>query len=138
MKQLLIIILLFVSVGSLAQKNDAAKEMKKLHKLMVERPGDPVIDLYIHDSLSYGHSNGWIESRNDFKKDLGSKYIVYHSFKEDSVLAVAEGKTAYIRFIADIDVTLNGTKGHYHLKVLEVWVRKNKRWMLFARQAVKA
>jgi hypothetical protein len=137
MKQLLVIILFFVSVGCFAQKNDVVREMKKFHRLMVERPDDPVIDLYVHDSLSYGHSNGWIESRDDFKKDLGSKYIIYHSFKEDSVTTVTEEKTAYIRFIADIDVTLNGTKGHYHLKVLEVWVRKNKRWMLFARQAVK-
>jgi hypothetical protein len=39
--------------------------------------------------------------------------------------------------VADINVSLNGNAGNYHLKVLEVWVKKGKRWILFARQAVK-
>ena len=45
---------------------------------------------------------------------------------------------ANVRFIADITASLEGTTvNNYHLKVLEVWVRKSKRWVLFARQAVK-
>jgi hypothetical protein len=137
MKYIISFLLFFVSVGGFAQKGDVVSSMKKLHKMMVTKPGDFLMDLYIHDSLSYGHSNGWIESRSDFRNNMNSKYIIYHSFKEDSIHVVEEGKTTYIRFIADIDVTLNSKRATYHLKVLEVWVKKNKRWMLFARQAVK-
>jgi hypothetical protein len=46
---------------------------------------------------------------------------------------------ANVRFVADIKATLGGTTtvNNYNLKVLEVWVKKGKRWVLFARQAVK-
>ena len=137
MKTWLLFISLFVSVAGVAQKNSLQNKMQRLHQMMVERPGDFVMDNYLHDSLSYGHSNGWIETKEDFKKNMASKYIIYHSFKEDSMRVVKAGNVAYIRFIADIDVTLNGVKGHYHLKVLEVWKKKGKRWILFARQALK-
>ena len=61
----------------------------------------------------------------------------YNSYKEDSVQVVINGNVAHARFVADIAATLNGKEGNFHLKVLEVWVRKGKRWLLFARQAVK-
>src|SRR5262249_39613905 len=87
--------------------------------------------------LSYGHSNGWVETKNELIKNLETGYISYHSFNEDSLQVSVNGNTAHARFIADIHVTLNGKEGNYHLKVLEVWVKKGKRWLLFARQAVK-
>jgi hypothetical protein len=42
-----------------------------------------------------------------------------------------------VRFVADITATMKEATNTYHLKVLEVWVKKGKRWVLFARQAVK-
>jgi hypothetical protein len=44
---------------------------------------------------------------------------------------------ANVRFVADITATMKATTSTFHLKVLEVWVKKGKRWVLFARQAVK-
>jgi hypothetical protein len=44
---------------------------------------------------------------------------------------------ANARFVADISATMNGNDTNVHLKVLEVWVRKGKRWILFARQGVR-
>ena len=88
-------------------------------------------------ALSYGHSNGWIETKAEMIKNLETGYISYHSFKEDSITVVMNNNMASVRFVADINVTLKGATNSYHLKVLEVWVKKGKRWVLFARQAVK-
>jgi len=44
---------------------------------------------------------------------------------------------ANVRFVADITATMKGATNTFHLKVLEVWMKKGKRWVLFARQAVK-
>ena len=135
----LLVMLLVVSEVSAqkGKKYGLVSRMQRFHQMMVNKPLDFVMDLYVHDSLSYGHSNGWIENRKEFRENLANKYIVYHSFREDSINVVEEGRTAYIRFIADIDATLNGSRAKYHLKVLEVWVKKDKTWQLFARQAVK-
>lgn len=88
-------------------------------------------------ALSYGHSNGWVETKAEMIKNLETGYLNYHSYKEDSIVVVVNNNMANVRFVADIDVTLKETRGNYHLKVLEVWVKKGKRWVLFARQAVK-
>ena len=88
--------------------------------------------------LSYGHSNGWVETKTDMIKNLETGYMNYNSIKEDSVQIMINGTMANVRFVADINATLNGNTNSFHLKVLEVWVKKSKRWVLFARQAVKA
>src|SRR5688572_32134080 len=72
--------------------------MKRLHEMMVGR--DLYIDKYIDDSLSYGHSNGWVENKKDFLRNLG-KMMVYHSFREDSIRVAVNRKVAHARFIAD-------------------------------------
>ncbi len=131
-------ILLFTAIAGFAQEKDRlVAKMQALHRMMVKEPYHFTMDLYVHDSLSYGHSNGWIENRKEFRENMINGKIVYHSFREDSISVVQEGNTCYIRFIGDIEATLDGKRAAYHLKVLEVWVRKNKSWKLFARQAVK-
>lgn len=88
-------------------------------------------------ALTYGHSNGWVETKTDLIKNLETGYMNYNSYKEDSLQVMMNGTMANVRFVADIAATLNGKDGNFHLKVLEVWVRKGKRWLLFARQAVR-
>lgn len=88
-------------------------------------------------ALSYGHSNGWVETKAELMKNLETGYISYHSFNEDSITVKMNGNLASVRFVADIDVTFKSTTVVYHLNVLEVWVKKGKRWLLFARQAIK-
>lgn len=110
--------------------------MKEFHQALVDRQTTS-LNQHTDKALSYGHSNGWVETKADLIKDLETGYIVYHSYKEDSLNIVVNGNMANVRFIADIRATLQGKTSDFHLKVLEVWVKKGKRWLLFARQAVK-
>ncbi|MEP7141275.1 MAG: nuclear transport factor 2 family protein [Ferruginibacter sp.] len=88
-------------------------------------------------ALSYGHSNGWVETKADIVKDLETGYIIYQSFKEDSITVSINGTMANVRFLADVTATLKGAGIISHLKVLEVWTKRGEDWYLFARQAVK-
>lgn len=110
--------------------------LKEFHQALVNK-NTVSVNQQTDKALSYGHSNGWVETRADVIKNIETGYLKYHSFKEDSLLVVVNGNTGHARFVADINVTMNGNNGTYHLKVLEVWVRKGKRWLLFARQAVR-
>ena len=87
--------------------------------------------------MSYGHSNGWVETKAEMIKNLVTVYISYQNYKEDSISVLINGTMANVRFVADIIATMKAATNTYHLKVLEVWVKKGKRWVLFARQAVK-
>ncbi len=110
-------------------------QMKRFHEMMVQN--DASIDKLIDDSLSYGHSSGMVETKNDFMSNLTSR-IDYHSIREDSVSAKVHGKVASVRFVGVYDSTFDGKRAETRLKVLEIWVKKKKGWKLFARQAVRA
>lgn len=137
MKKLFIIALLIGVTGN-AQTNEEklAATLKEFHQAMVK--GNIVsLNQQTDKALSYGHSNGWVETKNEMIKNLETGFIKYGSYKEDSLQITINGDMANARFIADINATLDGKEASYHLKVLEVWVKKGKRWLLFARQALK-
>ena len=54
-------------------------------------------------------------SWENFFKNIETNYINYTSIKEDSLNVVINGNMANARFTADINVTLNGNIGVYHL-----------------------
>jgi len=110
--------------------------LKEFHQALVKK-NTVSINQQTDKALSYGHSNGWIETKADILKNLETGYMSYLDFKEDSMNVVVNGNMANARFTADIKAGINGNIGNFHLKVLEVWVKKGKRWLLFARQAVK-
>ena len=138
MKKLLVIFLVMNVVFANAQTDEEklTLTLKEFHQSLVKK-NTISINQQTDKALSYGHSNGWIETKTDFIKNLETGYMNYYSYKEDSIQVVINGNMANARFVADIASTLNGNNGNFHLKVLEVWVRKGKRWLLFARQAVR-
>ena len=139
MKLLFTIGLFFISLMVVAQ-NDEAKltaTIKEFHQSLVKK-NTVSINQQTDKVLSYGHSNGWVETKAEMIKNLETGYTSYKSIKEDSLQVTINENVAHARFVGDYEVSLNGgSPVVYHLKVLEVWVRKGKRWLLFARQAVR-
>jgi Domain of unknown function (DUF4440) len=128
----------FSSFVVLAQTNEEEliATVKEFHQALVNK-NTLSINQQTDKALSYGHSNGWIETKADVIKDLETGYISYQSYKEDSITVLINDNMANVRFTADITATLHDATNTFHLKVLEVWAKKGKRWVLFARQAVK-
>lgn len=141
MKYLLTILFFASSFCAFAQTTDEQKlitTVKEFHQALVKK-NTVSINQQTDKALSYGHSNGWIQTKTDVIKDFETGKISYESYKEDSIVVLMNNNVANVRFIADITATVNGDiKNNYHLKVYEVWIKKGKRWVLFGRQAVKA
>lgn len=139
MKQFIGILFFVLSVVAVNGQTDEEKlstTLKEFHQALVKK-NTVSINQQTDKALSYGHSNGWVETKADMIKNLETGYISYSSYKEDSIQVVINGNMANVRFVADIGATVKENSAIYHLKVLEVWVKKGKRWLLFARQAVK-
>ncbi len=139
MKFLITVVLLSVSFIGLAQTDEEKliATIKEFHQALVNK-NTISINQQTDKALSYGHSNGWVQTKADVIKDLETNYISYGAIKEDSITVAINGNMANVRFLADITATMKGTISNFKLKVLEVWVKKSNRWVLFARQAVKA
>lgn len=137
--RLLITILLFFTYFFASAQTDEEKlitTMKEFHQALVKK-NTVSINQQTDKALSYGHSNGWVQTKTDVIQDLETGYLSYQAFTEDSISVVMNRDMANVRFITDITATLKGTIFNFHLKVLEVWVKKGKKWLLFGRQAVK-
>jgi len=132
----LLVLFSFVVAGAQTEEAKLTTALKEFHQALVNK-NTASINQQTDKALSYGHSNGWVQSKTDVIKDLETGKIVYNSFKEDSLTITIDESIANARFVADINATMNGNTVNNHLKVLEVWVKKGKRWILFARQGVK-
>jgi len=131
-----LVVFSFVFANAQTEEEKLTTTLKEFHQALVSK-NTISINQQTDKALSYGHSNGWVQSKADVIKDLETGKIVYHSFKEDSLTITINESMANARFVADVNATLNGNTVNTHLKVLEVWVKKGKRWVLFARQGVK-
>ena len=132
------LIILFLCVCSItySQKDSVLiKQSILLHQKLISN--DEALPGYLDENLTYGHSNGWIETKTDVIADLKSGKIKYNEIKEDSMTEVVEDSLGYVRFVGNFNATLDGKQALVHLKVLEIWRKKNNSWQLFARQAVK-
>ena len=132
----LVVLFSFAFAGAQTEEEKLTATLKEFHQALVNK-NTTSINQQTDKALSYGHSSGWVETKADVIKDLEIGYIVYHSYKEDSLNIVINESMANARFVADINATMNGNTNTIHLKVLEVWVKKGKRWLLFARQGVR-
>lgn len=139
MKFFITILFLLASAIGIAQQTEQDKlinTVKEFHQAMVAK-NTVSLNQQTDKALSFGHSNGWVETKKDFISDLETGMISYQKITEDSIVVSMNENVASVRFKTDIDATMKGNSISIKLRVLEVWVKKSKRWMLFARQAVK-
>lgn len=138
MRIVFVIALLIFSVFAEAQTDELklTSTLKEFHQALVKK-NTVSINQQTDKALSYGHSNGWVETKTELMAHLENGYMDYNRFQEDSINVVINGNVAHARFIAEINASLSGKESTFQLRVLEVWVKKGKRWVLFARQAVR-
>lgn len=137
MRACLVILLFIYPAASLAQdKASLDKAGAALNEAMVSKDSLNLKKL-LHEHLSYGHSNGWVETRQELIANLYNGKLTYNTIKQTrEETAIVDG-TATVRNIADIDVLLDGKQMNFRLQVLQVWVWNKKSWRLLGRQSVK-
>src|SRR6478736_3206833 len=115
MKRILLLLFAFSSVFANAQTEEEklTTALKDFHQALVNK-NTASINQQTDKALSYGHSNGWVETKADMIKDLETGLIVYHSYKEDSLNITMGENMANARFVADISATLRGNSTNFH------------------------
>jgi hypothetical protein len=138
MKKNLLFAFLFAvtAVNAQTEKDKVISTMRVFHQALVEK-NSAVLNQHMDDALSYGHSSGWIQSKSDVVKDFESGMISYQVYKADSVQVAISGDAANVRFLADVTVTQRGNTSTLRLRVLEIWIKRNGAWVIFARQAIR-
>lgn len=135
MKQLLVIISLFISLGGFAQYN-VQENMKFLDEALVKKD-TAALNKLLHEKLSYGHSNGWIESKKEVIADLLNGKLSYTTIDSKELSSEFSGDITLVRTETKIKYVLAGKEGELKLHVLQVWMRVGYQWQLIGRQSTK-
>ena len=111
--------------------------MQKLDKGLIQKD-EPVLKSLLHENVSYGHSNGWVQDKNDVLNDFKSGKLVYTLIESSSVtiLDIAESR-ATVKMNSNAEGFLNGNAFNLKMHVMQVWIKTKNSWQLYARQSAK-
>jgi hypothetical protein len=139
MRFILTIGLFFTSLFVIAQNDTIALKsaMSKLDKALLSKD-QSTLQQVLSGDVSYGHSNGWVQTKQDILNDLQSGKLIYSKIENSNVMIVAAtDKWATVRTNTNAEGSINGTAFQLKLHVLQVWIRTKEGWQLLARQSTK-
>ena len=139
MKVLLTIVFLLTGLFALTQVDSLGLKviMQKLDKALLEKD-DELLQGVLHQDASFGHSNGWIQRKEDVLKDFKSGKLIYSRIENTSAFIVAINKKwATVRTLTNAEGLVNGNAFKLSLHVMQVWIQTKKGWQLLARQSAK-
>ena len=117
------------------QEKTLLTQVSKLDSLM-ENNDSKILELF-SDDVSFGHSNGWIQNKDDFKKDFESGKVKYQYVKQTELKEFKiKNKFANIRRIIAVKGLYKNEIFEMKLSVLEFWIRQKGIWKLWSRQSV--
>ena len=123
----------FAQIDSIGLKN----AMQQLDKALLQRD-ETVLKSVLHKDLSYGHSNGWIQSKSDILNDFASGKLTYSKIENNSSAIIVINKDyATVKTNTNAEGAVNGTAFNLKLHIMQFWIKTKKGWQLIARQSTK-
>jgi ketosteroid isomerase-like protein len=144
MKKLLAILVFFLcTTGLLAQNSRSAAGEQELMTAMdglkdaLLKKDSVRLSQLLSDDVTYGHSNGWIQTKEEVIRSIVSRQQDYKKIDVTDVILRLMGNTAVINAATDVELEMDGKPMQIDMDVLLVWAKKQGRWQLIARQSVK-
>jgi len=128
--------LVLISGLTFAQKNTVEDAVVQLKNLMVS-PDSAALDKLVLGQLSYGHSSGKIENKQQFMHSLLSGSSDFVSIDLTDQTVVIHNKTALVRHTLNAKTNDKNIPGSVKLNILLIWSKEKAGWKLLGRQAVK-
>lgn len=130
-----------IAQGAAAAPDDdehaVAAAVETLRVAMTSPIAAATLDQLADDHLSYGHSNGVVQTKAEFLGQLQSGESTFLSITlSDQSIRVRDG-VAIVRHTLTADTNDGGKPGKVALKILMVWKKTGSQWRLLARQAVR-
>ena len=136
----LMIALVSFAANAQKEKNDIiaiGQRIADLSKAMIAKDSGALSDLLSED-VAYGHTNGMIQTKAEFIRSIMSGEQDYKTFEVDSMHIKTYGITTIVNAHAKAKLLFKGNSLDLNMKMLLVWIKKNGKWVLVARQTVKA
>lgn len=129
----------FSAIPAFSQSGDEAavnQAIEAMRKAMVDAD-KAKLEALVSDQLSYGHSAGVIENKQQFVGVIASKKTIYKSINLVEPTVTIVGNNAIARHIFTAEFETDGKPGTARVGILQVWVKQDAQWKLLARQAFR-
>ncbi len=90
------------------------------------------LDALCHDQLSYAHSSGVRDTKQEYFEKVRSGYYDYHSVDHPVERVEVVGNTAIVVGRMTADLTVQGTRKTIDNLALAVWAKEDGEWRLLA------
>ncbi|QPH40363.1 nuclear transport factor 2 family protein [Pedobacter endophyticus] len=128
--------LILASNLSFGQKTEVEAAVKALTALMVT-PDSVALNKLILNDLSYGHSSGKVQTKQEFMHSLLSGESDFVNINLTDQTVIVQNKTALVRHMLNAKTNDKNVPGTVKLQILLVWSKEKAGWKLLGRQAVK-
>lgn len=121
-------------------KDDAAAVQARVDAFIAAllKPEREVLEKFTSADLSYGHSNGRIENRQEFFRTMLEGHSRFLSIELTGQTVKAVGDVAIARHVLFAHTHDKGKDpGTIRIGILLIWRREHGEWRLLARQAYK-
>lgn len=130
--------MLFLAVCAFVQAQTPEQQIidlsKKKFDWMIRMKVDSLQDV-LDDRLMFVHSNGWSENKQEFIDDIKSGKLKYVNIEVSQSSARVYPATAIVTGTGKFTVMLDGKPLEINLFYTEVYILKNKKWLLASRHS---
>ncbi|KLT66972.1 nuclear transport factor 2 family protein [Pedobacter sp. BMA] len=128
--------LIFGANAAFAQKESVENAVNLLTKLMIS-PDSSALDKLVLKNLSYGHSSGKVQTKEEFLHSLLSGESDFLDISLTDQRVVVQNNTALVRHTLTAKTNDKNVPGNVKLYILLIWSKEKAGWKLLGRQAVK-
>lgn len=141
MKKALFLLMMLTAFGTIvkAQSVDekaVAVNCKLLSQGLITR-NKALLERLTATKLSYGHSNGDVEDKATFVKNVLDKKPIYVVINIPNQTIQIAGNNAVVRQIQELKVIKEGKESDLKIGNLLVWQKQGKAWKLLVKQGFK-
>jgi ketosteroid isomerase-like protein len=140
MKNLFISLALSLIILNVSAQDKKVKEVEETVSALRQAilDGDSAkLDQLTDSGLTYGHSLGKLENKQQFIHALASGESDFKTLELTDQTIVIRGKTAVVRHKLAADIKENDKFNNVKLAVMMVWIKDDKHWKLLGRQAIR-
>lgn len=119
-----------------SHQTEVMMKMASLRNALLNKDSAGLSNL-LADDVSYGHSNGMIQTKAELIRDVVSGVQDYRSIDPSDMNVRIFGNSGIVNLKAKVKLLSAGTPMDLNLAMVLVWIKKEKDWKLEARQAVK-
>ena len=138
---LLISIVIFSRPMEQNQSNsEAEKQIKELEKERFRamiKVDIASLDRILADDLTYTHTNGWLQTKEELMSSLKSNELNYKSAITNDVVVRTYGTSAVVTGTALMKVESQEQEYNLRIRFIDVYVKKGGNWQMVAWQSTR-